>query len=69
MCEFEFNAATCGVGIDTTNRQTLHIGMYIQNTHVAYIIADREREREHSLIHCNMCRVFVLFGAAGERGA
>jgi hypothetical protein len=44
--------------------------MYIQNTHVAYIIAERDREREHSLIHCNiMRRVFVLFGAAGERGA
>lgn len=64
MCEFEFNAATCGVGIDTTNRQALSPSTYRYKTHTLhiYIISERERALTHSL-----CAVFVcLFGAARE---
>jgi hypothetical protein len=67
MCEFEFNAATCGVGIDTTNRQALSpcTYRYVYKTHTLHTLLQSEREREstHSFI---VCRVFVLFGAAGE---
>lgn len=55
MCEFEFNAATCGVGIDTTNRQALSPSTYRYKTHTLHIYTLFRSEREHSLIHCVPC--------------